>query len=239
MPIDPLTGKDIPGSYQATPTDPFQALFGAAQQSGLLDSLMQPQNSNVLSLLAPFLSQGGGAPMGNMPAPAAGAHVAGEINPWTGKPRPPGTIDPITEQGFPPGTPGINSPWLLGQEPYRSNDTKLPPYHYDPAYWQQRQAMTGGFRSGLKMMPGVFDLLTQATTAYPYYLPHTTPSNLQTMYQQPGAAGLGGISTPPATGFDLSGLLASLTSEQKNQLLLLLQQGGDQFGRPLPPPSGR
>ena len=240
MPIDPLTGQQLPYDDQ-TPkpmgqqTDPMWQLIGAAQQSGLLDTLMQPQNSNVMSLLSPFLSQAGApmgppAPTGMAPSGAAPTAAASAIDPWTGKPRPPGTIDPITEQGFPPGTPGINSPWLLGQEPYRSNDTKLPPYHYDPAYWAQRQAMTGGFRSGLKMMPGVFDLLTQATTAYPYYLPHTTPSNLQTMYQQPGA-GLGGALTPEQTA-QLTALAQGLGGPSGGG-------GGTLSALPRPPPGLR
>jgi hypothetical protein len=142
-----------------------------------------------------------------------------DIDPWTGKPFK-NAIDQPTGQEHPPGTAGVNALWTGGTEPYRANGVELGPYQFDPAYWQQRQQMSAGFRSGLKEMPGVLDPLTQLTTGYPYFLPYDNKTNSQNMYQLP--AGTDKWPTG-SSGSDSLGLLAGLTPEQKSQLLLLLQ----------------
>ena len=100
--------------------------------------------------------------------------------------------------------------------------------------------MSAGFRQGLRRMPWVMDPLTQLSSGYPFFFPQTPEQNKALMFQTaPGSPLPGGPVTPGLQpfgsqsgggGFDLPGLLASLTPEQKNQLLMLLQQGSDTAG---------
>ena len=99
------------------------------------------------------------------------------------------------------------------------------PYDFDKSYWDQRAQMSAGFRQGLRRMPWVMDPLTQLSSGYPFFFPQTPEQNKALMFQTaPGSPLPGGPVTPGLQpfgsqsgggGFDLPGLLACLTPEQK------------------------
>jgi hypothetical protein len=190
--IDPATGQPV---VQHGTKSPMWDLFGAAQQSGILDTLLQPQNSNVLSMLSQFRPQTNAA--------ASGSEIATGL---------PGTFGVPWDQGREPYA--SNDTY---RDPYNFDKSYWDQRAQMSAGFRQSLNKMPGVFDPLSQATSGYPFFQPNTAEQNKQTMYQLPPGGTTSFG-PWTPG-----KQPASGAIDSGLLAGLTPEQKSQLLMLLQ----------------